>query len=79
MGELVAEISACYVASELGMPITLEQHASYLKSWIAGMQESASFVFKAAGMASKTADFLLSFVRPQEAEGSEEVGEMAVA
>lgn len=64
MGELVAEISSCYLASELGMPITLEQHAAYLKSWIAGMQDSASFIFKACGMASKTTDFLLSHVRP---------------
>lgn len=72
MGELVAEISACYVASELGMPITLEQHAAYLKTWCAGMKDSASFIFKACAMASKTTDFLLSFVRPEEAEGREE-------
>jgi antirestriction protein ArdC len=71
MGELVAEISACYLASELGMPITLEQHAAYLKSWIAGMKDSASFVFKACGMASKTTDFLLSYVRPAESETEE--------
>ena len=71
MGELVAEISSCYLASELGMPITLEQHAAYLKSWIAGMQDSASFVFKACGMASKTTDYLLSFVRPAESETEE--------
>jgi antirestriction protein ArdC len=79
MGEMVAEITATYVATELGMPITLNQHAAYLKSWIAGMQESQAFVFKACGMASKTTDFLLSFVRPQEAEGSEEAGELVVA
>ena len=72
MGELVAEISACYVAAELGMPITLDQHAAYLKSWCAGMKDSASFIFRACSMASKTTDFLLSFVRPEEAEGSEE-------
>jgi len=77
MGELVAEISACYLASELGMPITLEQHAAYLKSWCDGMKESASFIFKACSMASKTTDFLLSFVRPEEAEGSEEGEESA--
>jgi antirestriction protein ArdC len=79
MGELIAEISACYVASELGMPITLEQHASYLKSWIAGMQDSASFVFKACSMASKSSDFLLNFVRPGKAEGSEEGEDSAVS
>ena len=78
MGELVAEISACYLASELGMPITLEQHAAYLKSWCDGMKDSSSFIFKACSMASKTTDFLLSFVRPEETEGIEEGEESAV-
>ena len=78
MGELVAEISACYVASELGMPVTLEQHAAYLKTWCAGMKDSASFIFKACSMASKTTDYLLSFVRPDEAEGSEDAEDSAV-
>jgi antirestriction protein ArdC len=72
MGELVAEISSCYLASELGMPITLEQHAAYLQSWMAGMKDSTSFIFRACSMASKTTDFLLSFVRPVEADASEE-------
>ena len=76
MGELVAEISACYLASELGMPITLEQHAAYLKTWCDGIKDSPYFIFKACSMASKTTDYLLSFVRPEEAEGSE-VGEEA--
>lgn len=72
MGELVAELTATYVATELGMPITLDQHAAYLKSWCDGMKDSASFIFKACSMASKTTDFLLSFIRPEEAKGSEE-------
>jgi len=66
MGELVAEICSCQVATELGMPITLDQHAAYLKSWIAGMQDSASFVFKSCSMASKATDFLLGFGRQAE-------------
>jgi antirestriction protein ArdC len=72
MGELVAEISACYLASELGMPLTLAQHAAYIRTWSDGMKDSPSFIFKACSMASKTTDFLLSFVRPDETEGSEE-------
>ena len=78
MGELVAEISACYLASELGMPITLEQHAAYLQSWCAGMKDSASFVFKACSMASKTSDFLLNHVAQAESE-TEEAGELVAA
>jgi len=60
------------------MPITLEQHAAYLKSWCDGMKDSSSFIFKACSMASKTTDFLLSFVRPEETEGIEEGEESAV-
>ncbi len=78
MGELVAEISACYLASELGMPITLEQHAAYIKTWADGMKDSPSFIFKACSMASKTTDFLLAFVRPEEAEGIEDAEESAI-
>jgi antirestriction protein ArdC len=79
MGELVAEISSCYLASELGMPITLEQHAAYLRSWMAGMKDSTGFIFKACGMASKTTDFLLGFVRPAESDAGEESEESPLA
>ena len=78
MGELVAETSACYIASELGMPVGVEQHAAYLKSWCDGMKDSASFIFKACSMASKTSDFLLNFIRPEEVEVSEEGEESSV-
>jgi antirestriction protein ArdC len=79
MGELVAEISSCYLASELGMPITLDQHAAYLQSWIAGMKDSTGFIFKACSMASKTSDFLLNFVRPVEADAGEDSEESPLA
>jgi antirestriction protein ArdC len=64
-GELVAEMAACFVAAELGVPHgeTLENHASYLKSWLEGMKGDANFIFRASKMASKTTDFLLSFVQ----------------
>jgi antirestriction protein ArdC len=78
MGELVAEICSCQVATELGMPILLEQHAAYLKSWCAGMQESASYIFKACSMASRTTDFLLNFVRPADADATEESEEASL-
>lgn len=71
MGELVAEISACYVASELAIPVGegLGNHASYLKSWLDGMKGDVSFIFKASTQASKVADFLLSFQKAEVAEG----------
>ena len=80
MGELVAELSACYVASELDIPNgeTLENHAAYLKSWLEGMKGDTSFIFKASTMAAKTTDFLLGFVREPEPVEAEEAHEEPV-
>ena len=74
MGELVAELTACYVASELDIPNgeSVENHAAYLKCWLEGMRGDAGFIFKAASMAAKTTDFLLSFVRESNTEPVEE-------
>jgi len=65
MGELIAEISSTYLCHELGVPNAndLTNHASYLQSWIKEMKGDPSFIFKASTQASKTTEFLLSFVR----------------
>jgi antirestriction protein ArdC len=66
LGELVAEIASCYLAQERGVPQgeSLENHASYLKSWIKEMKDDARYIVQASSQASKVADFLTSFVRP---------------
>jgi antirestriction protein ArdC len=71
MCELVAEIAACFVGSEIGIPQgeALENHASYVKSWLEQMRGDAGFIFKASKMASATCDFLLAFVREPVAVG----------
>ena len=68
MGELIAEIAACYLTSELGIPNAeqIENHAAYLQSWLKSMKNDPNFIFKAAKQASKVTDFLLSFVRQPE-------------
>jgi antirestriction protein ArdC len=68
MGELIAEIAACYLTNELGIPNAepIENHAAYLKSWLKSMKSDPNFIFKAAKQASKVTDFLLSFVRQPE-------------
>jgi len=67
--ELVAEVGSCFLMGELGLPTTdnLDNHASYLKSWAKKGMEDPKFIFKAAAMASKAADFILSFSRTPEA------------
>jgi len=65
MGELIAEMGSCFLASELGIPNaeTLPNHASYLQSWLKAMQNDHRFIFQASSQASKAADFILSFSR----------------
>ena len=67
MGELVAEMASSFLSTELGVPQgeELENHASYLSSWLESMEGDPSYIFKASTQASKIADFLLSFVQQE--------------
>jgi len=68
MGELIAEMGSCFLASELGIPNaeTLPNHTSYLQSWLKAMQNDTKFIFQASSQASKAADFILSFSKVEE-------------
>ncbi len=65
LGELIAEIGACYLAQELGVPHAenLTNHVAYVGSWLRGMKEDARFIFQASAQASRGADYILSFSR----------------
>jgi antirestriction protein ArdC len=67
--ELVAEISASFVAAELGVPNAdkLDNHASYVANWLEAMRGDSSYIFRASTAASKSANFLLSFVKQEAA------------
>jgi len=68
MGELVAEMTACYVSNELNVPqADLGNSAAYIKCWLEAMANDPKFVFAAATQASKATDLLLSFVATEEA------------
>ena len=70
MGELVAEMGSCFLASELGIPNAdqLPNHASYMQSWLKAMQNDHRFIFQASSQASKAADYILDFSRVKEPE-----------
>jgi antirestriction protein ArdC len=57
--ELVAELGAAFVCSELGITPALEHHASYLESWISVIRADNRAFFKATAMAQKAANLLL--------------------
>jgi antirestriction protein ArdC len=73
LGELVAEIGACYIARELGVPASenLTNHVAYLASWLKAMKDDPRFIFTASAQATKAADYLLAFSRIQAAEVDE--------
>ena len=66
--ELVAEIGACFLMLEIGVPMyssnMMEQSKAYVKSWLHGMESDSRFIFEASRQASKVVDFLLSLNRP---------------
>lgn len=74
-GELVAEMAACMLSAELGIPNgeALTNHASYVKNWLDAMRGDANYIFKASTQASRVCDFLLSFTQqPEEVLATEE-------
>jgi len=44
----------------LGLPCDVENHASYLQSWLDVLREDKRAVFRAAAAAQKAADWMLS-------------------
>lgn len=58
--ELVAELTSCMVGAVLGLPCDVENHASYLHSWLEVLREDSRAVFRAAAAAQKAADWMLA-------------------
>lgn len=75
MEELVAEMAGCYLLGAVGLPILdkLENHASYLDSWLKVLQEDHKKIFQAATAASAAADYILKSSGMLEVEEEEEL------
>lgn len=56
--ELVAEIGACFVSSQIGTDVNFDNSAAYLESWLAALKNDKKFIFKAASAAQKAADYI---------------------
>ena len=70
LGELVAELGSCFIARELGVPASedMSNHVAYIANWLKAMKDDPRFIFTASSQASRAADFILSYSRPQVAE-----------
>ena len=60
MEELRAELASAFVASELGIPTDIPQHAGYIASWIKPLKDDKREIFRAAADAQRIADMELS-------------------
>ena len=58
--ELIAELTSCMVGTVLGLPCEVENHASYIQSWLGVLREDKRAVFRAAALAQKAADWMLA-------------------
>ncbi|WP_031553029.1 ArdC family protein [Parvularcula oceani] len=65
--ELVAEMASAFLCAEMGIVPTV-RHADYLANWLAVLREDKRAIFRAASLASKAADFVLSFRTQQETD-----------
>ena len=63
MGELIAEISSCFVSAQINVPQSecIENHQQYVLGWIKEMENDPKWIFRAAAEANKVADMLLGF------------------
>ena len=54
-----AELSACFLCRACNIPNDLENHESYIASWITCMKNDVSYIWKASRDASKITDYFL--------------------
>lgn len=56
--ELIAELGAAFICAEWGIEYGLENHASYLQSWVTLLQDKPKALHDAAVAAGKAVDFI---------------------
>ncbi len=59
MEELRAELASVFVCGEVGIPADLENHNSYVDSWLSVLRQDKREVFRAAADAQRIADWCL--------------------
>ncbi len=76
-GELVAEISGCYLTSEMGLPVreNMGNHLAYLDNWLKAMENDSRFIFQASSRATKIADYILAFSHKEAEEAEPAIAE----
>ena len=58
--ELVAELGATFICSNLNFEKTMLNNVIYIKSWLKALKNDTSFIFKASAQANKAADYIIN-------------------
>ena len=58
--ELVAELGCLILTRSLNVGSQIENHASYLNSWLSGIKEDRSYLFKSLAYANKAANYIMN-------------------
>jgi len=68
LGELIAEIGACYIAAQLRIPggDDLDNRTAYLANWLRELEDDPRAILRAASQASKATEFILGISRSTE-------------
>lgn len=57
--ELVAEFTACFLCSHVGIEDTRENSAAYLKNWVSALKDEPRMLVQASGLAKKATEYIL--------------------
>ena len=57
--ELIAEMGSVQIGMETGLPIQIENHASYIDSWLRVLKSDKKAIFTAAAKAGQAIDFVM--------------------
>ena len=60
----MAEMASAFLCASLGIVPTV-RHVDYLASWLEVLKEDKRAIFRAASLASKAANYILSFESPE--------------
>lgn len=71
--ELVAELTACFIGSSLGIisDRKIENSAAYIKGWTSKLQSNTDWIMKASSYATKASNYILNKIK-EEAKDSED-------
>lgn len=58
--ELVAEMTASFLSAEAGIETTFDNSVAYIQSWLRALKNDKTMLVRAASMAQKASDFILS-------------------